>query len=123
MSGTPAYMAPEQFEGKPATIASDVYAVGLILFEIWSGRRIFSGKSLTEIIAQHHSDASRESLKSAVEMDRSIVAVIEKCLAPNPVDRPTSRAPFSQLCLARMRSSLLSPRGRPRRQAWLPPRA
>ena len=90
VSGTPAYMAPEQFEGEPATIASDLYAVGVILFEIWSGRRLVSGKSLTEIIAQHRSDATRDSLKSAVEIDRPVAAVIEKCLARDPAARPTS---------------------------------
>ena len=90
VSGTPAYMAPEQFEGEPATIASDLYAVGMIFFEIWSGRRLVSGKSLTEIIAQHRSDATRDSLKSAVEIDRPVAAVIEKCLARDPAARPTS---------------------------------
>ncbi|MEO6487869.1 MAG: serine/threonine-protein kinase [Thermoanaerobaculia bacterium] len=90
VSGTPVYMAPEQFEGKPATIASDLYAVGLILFEIWSGRRFISGKSLTEISAQHRSDVSRQSLKSTLEIDGPVAAVIEMCLARDPAARPAS---------------------------------
>jgi serine/threonine-protein kinase len=90
VSGTPSYMAPEQLEGEPATVASDLYAVGLILFEIWSGRRSVSGNSLPEIIEQHRRDAPRESLKNAPEVDRPIAAVIEKCLARDPAARPAS---------------------------------
>ncbi len=87
VSGTPTYMAPEQFEGKPATIASDLYAVGLILFEMWSGRRLVTGKSLTEIIAQHQNDTPRESLKSSPDIDHAVAAVLEKCLARDPEGR------------------------------------
>jgi serine/threonine-protein kinase len=41
-AGTPAYMAPEQRTGKPATVASDVYALGLVLFEVFTGRSVHS---------------------------------------------------------------------------------
>ena len=42
-AGTPAYMAPEQLAGQPATIQSDLYALGLVLYEIFTGRRAFTG--------------------------------------------------------------------------------
>src|SRR5262249_23825506 len=47
--GTPAYMAPEQFEGKGASVQSDIYAFGMVLYEIHCGKRAYSRTSLTEI--------------------------------------------------------------------------
>src|SRR5437773_4981832 len=46
-AGTPAYMAPEQFAGEQATMRSDLYALGLILYEVFTGHRAFDAKSLT----------------------------------------------------------------------------
>lgn len=89
VSGTPAYMAPEQFDGAPATIAADIYAAGLILFEIWCGRRLFSGTSVREILEQR-GGRQIEQVRSTPEIDRSVATVIEKCLARDPAARPPS---------------------------------
>ena len=47
--GTPQYMAPEQLNGRPATIKSDIYALGLVLFEIFTGKRAHEAKTLQEL--------------------------------------------------------------------------
>jgi serine/threonine protein kinase len=48
-AGTPRYMAPEQFKGKPATAASDIFALGLVLYEIFTGRRAFTAKTTADL--------------------------------------------------------------------------
>src|SRR4029079_16986957 len=53
-AGTPAYMAPEQLAGQEVTVRSDIYALGLVLYEIFTGRRAFDAKSLADLIEQHH---------------------------------------------------------------------
>ena len=50
ISGTPGYMAPEQTRGEPVTPASDVFAFGLVLYEMLTGRRAVSGTSVLEVL-------------------------------------------------------------------------
>ncbi len=52
VSGTPAYMAPEQFAGKGASVRSDIYGLGLVLYELYTGKRAFTAASLHELRAR-----------------------------------------------------------------------
>jgi len=54
-AGTPAYMAPEQLEGKEVTAKSDLYSLGLVLYEILTGKRAFNATTLPELIRQRES--------------------------------------------------------------------
>src|SRR5206468_8462193 len=54
-AGTPQYMAPEQLTGEPATIKTDLYALGLILFEVFTGRRAYDAKTLGDLKQLHES--------------------------------------------------------------------
>src|SRR5260370_10172690 len=56
-AGTPAYMAPEQLEGKEVTAKSDLYSLGLVLYEILTGRRVFDATTLPELIKQREKSA------------------------------------------------------------------
>ncbi|HTS03588.1 MAG TPA: serine/threonine-protein kinase, partial [Thermoanaerobaculia bacterium] len=56
LSGTPAYMAPEQLQGKPASVKSDLYALGLVLYEVATGKRAFDAPTLAEMRRKHESE-------------------------------------------------------------------
>ncbi len=61
-SGTPAYMAPEQLAGEEVTVKSDIYSLGLLLYEVFTGKAAFDGRTLEEIVrraSRQHSRAGR----------------------------------------------------------------
>jgi hypothetical protein len=89
-AGTPAYMAPEQLRGEAATPRSDLYALGVVLFEMFTGRRLFEGATLEEIVAKRAS-AKTPSVSSVVrEIDPAVERVIGRCLEDDPSARPPS---------------------------------
>ncbi|HVT02709.1 MAG TPA: serine/threonine-protein kinase [Thermoanaerobaculia bacterium] len=89
IAGTPAYMAPEQLEGEPATFQSDLYAFGLILYEMLSGKRVFTGSSSAEVISGRARPI--EPLRQvAPDVDPALDDIISRCLAEEPDKRPAS---------------------------------
>ena len=84
--GTPAYMAPEQLTGKEVSARSDIYSLGLVLFEIFTGTRAFDGDSTAEVMRQRAT--STPSLPS--EINPAIERVILHCLETEPNKRPSS---------------------------------
>ena len=89
-SGTPAYMAPEQIAGKEVSAQSDLYALGLVLYEIFTGKRAFTAEALTALV--RGGEASSPSKPSSVvkDLDPAIERVILRCLEPEPRMRPKS---------------------------------
>jgi len=89
-AGTPAYMAPEQLAGGRASVQSDIYALGLVLYELFTGRRVFSGQSLTAILEQHRTTTITRPSELIKEIDPNIERTILHCLDPDPAQRPQS---------------------------------
>jgi len=86
-SGTPAYMAPEQIEGREVTMLSDIYALGLVLYEIFTGKRAFAEKTVG--LPQGREDRTLRRPSSVVkDLDPIIEKVILRCLEENPTSRP-----------------------------------
>jgi Protein kinase domain len=89
-AGTPAYMAPEQLEGKEVTAKSDLYSLGLVLYEILTGKRAFNATTLPELIKQRESSVPANPTTLVPELDPLIERVILRCLEKDPAQRPAS---------------------------------
>ena len=97
IAGTPAYMAPEQVAGEPVTTRSDVYALGLLMYELFTGERVYASSSFADRRKQRAVTPRRAS-SSVKDVDPAIDALIAECLAEDPSKRPASaRAVLAQL--------------------------
>src|SRR5256714_370284 len=91
LEGTPEYMSPEQLAGRELTARSDIYSLGLVLYEIFTGRKAFSAPSLADLLRLRKTELVPDSPSSIVkEIDPLVERVIERCLAVDPKDRPAS---------------------------------
>ncbi len=91
MSGTPAYMSPEQLDSRELTVKSDIYSLGLVLYELFTGKKAFSATSLPELLRLRRSDSTPTSPAEHVpELDPLIERVIFRCLERDPAKRPAS---------------------------------
>ncbi len=89
-AGTPAYMAPEQLTGKEATQRSDLYALGLVLYELFTGKRVFEAKSINELIQLHEKSTPPTPSSHVKDIDPLVERLILRCLAKDPQARPAS---------------------------------
>lgn len=85
--GTPAYMAPEQVEGGPITPAADIYAIGIVMFEIVTGRLPFPASTPIAIAMRRLNEPAPSPRAFATRLDPAWEAVILRCLARRPEDR------------------------------------
>jgi serine/threonine-protein kinase len=90
LAGTPQYMAPEQLEGAAASIKSDIYALGLVLFELFTGKRALDAKSIRELRDLHSSGHVASPSSIVRDLDPAIERVILRCLDRDPARRPPS---------------------------------
>ena len=96
MIGTPYYMSSEQCLGKSVTAASDQYSLGVVAYEMLSGRLPFSSPSVIEVVRQHCSDPVPSLRASRPEVSASLQAVIERALAKEPQDRFATVTEFAE---------------------------
>ena len=88
LAGTPAYMAPEQLAGGGATTRSDVYALGLVLYELFTGRRAVEATTLEELRARQAAADPLPPSRVVREVDPAVERAILRCLARDPAARP-----------------------------------
>jgi serine/threonine protein kinase len=90
-AGTPAYMAPEQLAGEEVSVKSDIYSLGLVLYEVFTGKRAFEAGTLDQLLRLRKQDSTPTTPSSIVkEIDPVVERVILRCLEKNPKDRPAS---------------------------------
>ena len=85
-SGTPAYMAPEQLAGKEVTMRGDIYALGLVLYEVFTGKRAFAESPQLVRTGADHTPSRPSSLVK--DLDPIVEKVILRCLEAEPSSRP-----------------------------------
>lgn len=92
--GTPQYMSPEQCKGVDVTSASDVYSVGVMLFEAFTGVLPFDAIEVTGLMVQHmfvEPPTMRDS-GAKPDVSRGLEALVKRTLSKRPEERPTARA-------------------------------
>jgi serine/threonine-protein kinase len=89
-AGTPAYMAPEQLAGNEVTARSDIYSLGLVLYEIFTGQRALDGKNLAELIRKREQSGIVAPTAIVKALDPKIESAIMRCLRPEPEARPAT---------------------------------
>jgi hypothetical protein len=88
-AGTPAYMAPEQLNSGQVSTRSDIYSLGLVLYEMFTGRRLFQGRTVEAIRGEHSASKSRPS-SVVKDIDPAVERIILRCLEEEPEQRPPS---------------------------------
>jgi Protein kinase domain len=89
-AGTPAYMAPEQLAGKDASIQSDLYALGLVLYEVFTGKRAFEAATVAELRRLHERSSPTNPSLLVKDIDPIAERVILRCLEEDPAKRPVT---------------------------------
>ena len=116
-TGTPLYMSPEQSLGEPVDGRSDVYALGVVLYEMLTGTCPFLGRNATEVIAKHVSAPIPRLSEREPQTPVTLVRLVERMLAKDPAGRPTAVELVKELTAASTPDGLLTP-SQVRRRRW-----
>jgi serine/threonine-protein kinase len=98
-SGTPEYISPEQVRGSDVDGRADLYSVGVVLFEMLTGRRPFERFTVKELLRAHAEDAPPSFAEMGLtnRVSCALEAVVRACLAKNPDQRPKDPADLAAL--------------------------
>lgn len=96
-TGTPYYMAPEQWQSEPATAASDVWALGVILYEMLAGARPFTGPTIFVLGAKVVSNDPTPPLPTSAQVPAELADLVARCLDKDPEHRPSAEVLSQEL--------------------------
>ena len=89
-AGTPAFMAPEQISGGKVSVKSDIYSLGLVLYELFTGRRAFDGPTLDSILDAQVNKTPSTPSSHVKDLDPLVEKVIMRCVEKDPRKRPST---------------------------------
>jgi serine/threonine-protein kinase len=89
-AGTPAYMAPEQLSGDGVSMKSDLYSLGLVLYELFTGKRAFDAPTAAELMRLQQESTPTMPTTHVSDLDPAVERVILRCLDKDPIQRPAS---------------------------------
>ncbi|MBI4864156.1 MAG: serine/threonine-protein kinase PknK, partial [Candidatus Riflebacteria bacterium] len=90
LAGTPGYMAPEQIRGQPVGPATDIYATGVILHEMLTGRRLFAGDSVMGILKVQRQSVVPAPSRVNASVPRALDELVMRALTASAAARPTA---------------------------------
>jgi serine/threonine-protein kinase len=88
--GTPLYMAPEQSSGQEVSVRSDIYSLGLVLYELFTGRRAFEATTTADLERLHEESTPTSPSSHVQDLDPAVERTILRCLETDPKARPNS---------------------------------
>ena len=103
LTGTPRYLSPEQCMGQPATPASDIFAFGVMLYELATGQHPFGANGMLVLLKAIISEPAPEPVSINRKLPRALNSLILRMLSKHPKDRPTADLTLEILVEARTR--------------------
>src|SRR3569623_1575159 len=119
VAGTPEYLAPERIDGAPASQASDLYAMGIVFFELLTGRMPFVGQS-KDVMRRHLKEPLPVPSKLVPELDERADTIIARATAKSPGERHPDVAAFMYELRTLMQMLGMDQGGPSRRRALAP---
>jgi eukaryotic-like serine/threonine-protein kinase len=101
IAGTPAYMAPEVLEGSPAIAVSDVYAVGIVLYELLGGCRPYDASNVPALLRKIHRGTPAPLTELRSDLDPEVVELVARAMHRDPAARFPSAAALRDALLPR----------------------
>jgi serine/threonine protein kinase len=108
LAGTPAYLSPERIAGEPATPSSDIYSLGVVLYEALAGRKPYDGETSLAIALAVHMGGAPTLLELLPDIDPVLADVIDRAIAADPADRWESASAMAA-ALRAWRPAVLAP--------------
>ncbi len=104
--GTADYISPEQARGQPATAQSDIYALGVTVYEALTGQLPFTGDTAVAVALQHVGSKPPPIRRHNPNVSTALEQLVMRALAKNPAERPTTAREFAQLLRAQEESEV-----------------